>query len=64
MIDRERWNQDAGTPGANEFDRAHELEDAPIGPVPVTPAPGLGGFAGSAFKLFGVTKILRGGRRR
>jgi hypothetical protein len=63
VIDRERWNGDAGRLGPDQRDRALELEDAPIGPVPVTPAPGLGGFAGSAFKLFGVTRILRGRRR-
>jgi hypothetical protein len=62
VIDHERWNADAGRLGPDQRDRALELEDAPIGPVPVT-APGFGGFAGSTFKLFGVTRILHGGRR-
>jgi hypothetical protein len=32
VIDRERWNEDAGSPGADADDRARELADAPIGP--------------------------------
>jgi hypothetical protein len=59
VIDHARWNQDAGSPGADESDRAKELEDAPIGPVPVT-----GDFTGNTSRLFGIQRILRKRRHR
>jgi hypothetical protein len=65
VIDHGRWSEDAGRLGPDQRDRALELEDAPMGPVPVTaPGAGVGGFATSSFKLFGITRILRGGHRR
>ena len=59
VIDHARWNQDGVSPGADESDRAKELEDAPIGPVPVT-----GDFTGNTSRLFGIRRILRKGRHR
>jgi hypothetical protein len=62
VVDPEHWHHDAGRLGRDERDRSHELEDPPVGPLPV--APDQSGFVGNAFKLFGVGRILRWGRRR
>ncbi len=61
VVDREHWQHDAGRLGRDERDRSHELGDARVGPLPV--APDQAGIVGNAFKLFGVGRILRWGRR-
>jgi len=61
VLDHARWKADAGNPHADESDRAKELEDAPVGTVPVTDG---FGFTGNASRLFGMPRILRKGRRR
>jgi hypothetical protein len=61
VIDRQRWNEDAGSPGADADDRAKDLADAPIGSVP-SGGPS-GGLGWSGFRPM-FNSFLRGGRRR
>ncbi|HXZ56731.1 MAG TPA: hypothetical protein VEG40_04015 [Gaiellaceae bacterium] len=61
VIDHARWNEDAGSPGADADDRAKDLQDAPIGEVPAGGPKG--GLAWSGFRT-GFNSFLRGGRRR
>lgn len=67
IIDRSRWQHDAGRLGLDERDRGRELNDPPVGPLPVAPggpAGFAGSFVGSVFKLWGVGRILSRNRRR
>jgi len=61
VIDRQRWNEDAGSPGADADDRARDLADAPVGSVP--PGGPSGGLGWSGLRPF-FNSFLRGGRRR
>ena len=63
VLDRAEWSQhDAGRLGADERGEGKELEDPPIGPVPVTGSP-FGGVGAAAGRLFGAVTLLRRRRR-
>jgi hypothetical protein len=65
VLDREAWEQhDAGRLGADARGGGQPLEDAPVGPVPLTVGGMEGGLEGSAARLWLTGKLLRWGRRR
>jgi len=60
VVDREGWKHDAGRLGADNRGGGHELEDAPVGPIPIegsglvsghTDAAMAGGAANGLFRL-------------
>jgi hypothetical protein len=48
ILDRGRWQHDAGRLGADGRGRGQPLEDPPVGPIPVTTGGMHGGGLGSA----------------
>ena len=66
IVDRERWDHDAGRLGSDNRGAGRPLEDPPVGPVPLTAGGGdiEGGFFASAFRLFGTGRLLKWGKRR
>jgi hypothetical protein len=65
VLDRERWQHDAGRLGADGRGGGAPLEDAPVGPVPLTAGSmDAGGAVGSGVRLWMTGRLLRWGRRR
>ena len=63
VVDRERWQHDAGRLGADDRGGGRPLEDPPVGPLPLTAGGMASGVAGSAARLFTAGKLLRWGKR-
>ena len=72
IIDREHWQHDAGRLGADQRGGGKPLDDAPVGPLPVTGSgvttgasdAGLaGGALNSGVRLFGAGLLTRRRRR-
>jgi hypothetical protein len=66
VLDRSRWQHDAGRLGADDRGRGRPLEDPPIGPVPLTGSGMAGGglgaigsFATAVGRLVTTTLLLR-----
>jgi hypothetical protein len=55
VVDREAWQQhDAGRLGADDRGGGHELEDPPVGPIPLTGSGMAGGAFGALASAFGA----------
>ena len=62
VVDRERWDHDAGRLGADERGAGRPLEDPPVGPVPLTGGAVESGVLGNALRLVTVGLLARRGR--
>jgi hypothetical protein len=64
VVGREAWQEhDAGRLGADSRGGGRPLEDAPVGPIPLTGGGMSAGVFGSAFRLVGATLLARPRRR-
>jgi hypothetical protein len=63
IVDREKWQHDAGRLGADDRGGGRPLEDPPLGPLPVTGSGLAFGALGSAARLIPVSFLAKWSRR-
>ena len=64
VVDREGWQHDAGRLGADDRGAGQQLEDPPVGPLPLTSGGMAGGAFGSALRLLPAGLLARRRRTR